>query len=80
MVLILYTTNREPVVLLAVVQAMVATEGQVHEVRAVATVLRRTPEGRFVAEVAEVAVVEASRQRRKTEDIGAVAIRFPTAC
>ena len=81
--LILYTTNREAVVLVSVVlQGRIVDFVDVQRVRIVDVILRRTPEVRVGAAVVEVAIVEpaAGRQGGKPEGIGAVAIRFPTAC
>ena len=71
--LVLQATNREPDVLV-VVQHTVAAVVQVH----VAIALRRTPEVRVVALAVETSVVPvASRQRRESKVIRAIATSFP---
>ena len=80
--IVLEATNREPVVLTAVVQAhIVEVEEQVDVVRADAIVLRRTPEFRAVALVAVIPSVVpfASRERREPERIRAIAT-IPSGC
>ena len=83
--LVLETTNREPVELVVVVQVrVVVAVVQAHEVRAVATVLCRvlcrTPEVRVVALVVVilVAVPAAGRERREAEGVRAVAAVIPS--
>ena len=86
--LVLHATNREPVVLVVVVQVrVVVAVVQAHEVRAVATVLCRvatvlcrTPEVRVVALVVviPVAVPAAGRERREAEGVRAVAAVIPS--
>ena len=73
-------TNRVPVVLVVVEQVRtIVAVVQAHEVRAVAIVLRRTPDVRAVALAVEIPIVvpEASRQRREEIGILAIAIVFP---
>ena len=78
--LVLETTNRKPVVLIAVVQVrVVEVDVQEHVVRVVAIVLRRTPEVRVEALVVAtpIAAPVAGRQRREPESIRAVAVIKP---
>ena len=78
--IVLYATNREPVVRVEFAQApTVVVEEQGHAVRVVATVLGRTPEVRVVAIVVKEASVvpAAGGQRGKAEGVRVVTIVIP---
>ena len=80
--LVLKATNRKTDALEVVAQVRIGAEVvQVHAVREVAIVLRRTPEVRVVALVVVIptAVPAASRQRREGIGIRAVAATVPAA-
>ena len=77
--LVLETTNRKPGVLAVVDQGSIdVAVAQVHEVRAVASDLSRTPEDREVALVEEIPIVVPVASRQRREGVGVRPV--PAAC
>ena len=78
--LVLYATDRKPVVLIVVVRTRtVVIVDQAHFVRIVAIALRGTPEDRMNALVVVIPIVASvtSRERREPESIRAITTTIP---